>query len=258
MSDVTPIDAALEGLSDLAACDLRLAKRFAGRIEALPEDEDGKAMDLARSYQRMARSYRQTIVVQARLRRELKAEARADEGDARAERQAAERARVEAVGRHRMRVRRHFERAVWDEYEADDAQEVFNDLDARLFEFADDADFLDTPAEALIARLSEEFDIGAGAREADNDAPDAATRSERDDDPAEAPVAVADEPAAAAAPEPAPTETHSPEAEPPEAATEPEPPPRPPDPPPEPWPEPYIPPWEQLRPGQRWPGSSGW
>jgi hypothetical protein len=29
-------------------------------------------------------------------------------------------------------------------------------------------------------------------------------------------------------------------------------------PPPSPPPEPYIPPWEKLKPGQVWPGSSGW
>ena len=45
----------------------------------------------------------------------------------------------------------------------------------------------------------------------------------------------------------------------PEVEPEPEPaPPPPPDIPPEPPPEPYIPPWEKLRPGQIWPGSSGY
>ena len=74
-----PIDEALSGLGELAACDLALAKRFAGRIQACDEAQDDKAMALAGCYQRMARSYRQTLIVQARLRRELKAEARDDE-----------------------------------------------------------------------------------------------------------------------------------------------------------------------------------
>ena len=82
MSDATPIDEALSGLSELAACDLGLAKRFAARIHACGDDADDKAMDLAKSCQRMARSYRQTLVVQARLRRELKVEAKQDAVDA--------------------------------------------------------------------------------------------------------------------------------------------------------------------------------
>src|SRR4051812_12917224 len=93
MSDAPPIDAALEGLSELADCDLRLAKRFAARIEACTDEQDEKAMDLARSYQRMARSYRQTLVVQARLRRELKAEARQDDSEAKV----ARRERTQAI-----------------------------------------------------------------------------------------------------------------------------------------------------------------
>src|SRR5258705_5875141 len=88
MSDAAPIDDALTGLDDLVACDLRLAKRFCARIEACTDDQDDKAMSLARSYQRMARSYRQTLIVQARLRRELKAEAKDDADGERTRRQA--------------------------------------------------------------------------------------------------------------------------------------------------------------------------
>ena len=83
MSDATPTDEALDGLSELAACDLRLAKRFCARIEALPEDADDRACNLARSYQRMARSYRQSLALQLRFRRELKAEADAEATDER-------------------------------------------------------------------------------------------------------------------------------------------------------------------------------
>ena len=251
MSDATPIDTALEGLSDLAACDLRLAKRFCARIEACGDEDDDKAMNLARSYQRMARSYRQTLVVQARLRRELKAEAREDAGEAKAERQAAERARDAALGCHRQRVRRHFERVLWNEYEDDDAQEIFNDVDERLFEISGDSDFLDTPADTLIARLTEEFGIGAGAQEADDDEADEAeagsSSHDEDDEDDDAPIVAADDPVSAAPP-PAPAP------EPPDT----EPPPRPPDPPPNPPPKPYVPPRELLRPGQRFPGGTGW
>jgi hypothetical protein len=236
--DATPIDAALGGLAELAACDLALAKRFAGRIEACGDDEDEKANSLARSYQRMARSYRQTLAMTLRLRRELKAEEQQDRRDAEAGRQDAERARAAAAWSHRSRVRSHFERVLWDEYEDDDAQERFEILDARLSEIADEAEFLETPIATLVARLTDEFGVGLEP-EAEAEAPSA------DNDETE-PMAAPDDPVAAAPPP-------EPAAAPP---PEPEPPPPPPDPPPRP-PEPYIPPWER-NPNARYPGGSGY
>jgi|GEM_PF-976242 len=70
--DIT--DAEAEGLSELAAHDLALARDFARRaLEATDNDE---ASRLGRSYQRAARSYRQTLAVKARLKRDLAAAAR--------------------------------------------------------------------------------------------------------------------------------------------------------------------------------------
>ena len=54
--------------SELAALDLAMARDFAARAQAA-EDPD-TANDLARSYQRVARSYRQTLALKTRLRRE--------------------------------------------------------------------------------------------------------------------------------------------------------------------------------------------
>ena len=65
--DITEAEA--EGLSELAALDLALARDFARRAQAA-EDND-EANRLARSYQRAARSYRQTLAVKARLKRDL-------------------------------------------------------------------------------------------------------------------------------------------------------------------------------------------
>ena len=59
-------EAEAEGLSELAALDLAMARDFATRAQAA-EDAD-VANDLARSYQRMARSYRQTLALKAKLR----------------------------------------------------------------------------------------------------------------------------------------------------------------------------------------------
>src|SRR3982750_477928 len=57
------------GLAELAQHDLALARDFARRAQAA-EDAD-EANRLARSYQRAARSYRQTLALKARLRRDL-------------------------------------------------------------------------------------------------------------------------------------------------------------------------------------------
>ena len=70
-------EAEAEGLTELAAHDLAMARDFARRAQAA-EDADA-ANRYARSYQRAARSYRQTLALKARLRRDLaQADAMAD------------------------------------------------------------------------------------------------------------------------------------------------------------------------------------
>src|SRR5689334_1730222 len=66
---ITEAEAA--GLSELAATDLVMAKDFAAR--AREERDPEIANDLARSYQRMARSYRQSLALKVRLAREIRA-----------------------------------------------------------------------------------------------------------------------------------------------------------------------------------------
>lgn len=65
--DITEAEAA--GLSELAAGDLATARHFGERARAA-EDPD-VANSLARTAQRAARSYRQILLLKARLRREL-------------------------------------------------------------------------------------------------------------------------------------------------------------------------------------------
>jgi len=71
--DITEEEAA--GLAEIARHDLELARDFARR--ALEAQDNDEANRLARSYQRAARSYRQTLAVKARLKRDLAAAARA-------------------------------------------------------------------------------------------------------------------------------------------------------------------------------------
>ena len=203
-----------------------------------------------RTLQTACRNLRQTIAMKQRFDRERAAQAAERRRGDEAERLEGERARDLALGRHRKRVRGHFERVLWTEYEDDDAQEMFAEVDERLFELSDDAAFLETPVETLIARLTEECGVGVHA-----DAPHEDTAEEAPDDAA--PEDAAAEPIpppsgeAAAQPTEAGLYDSSPDPVAEAAPPEPEPPPRPPDPPP------YIPPWEQLRPGQIMRGGGG-
>ncbi|MBS0332802.1 MAG: hypothetical protein JSS35_08555 [Proteobacteria bacterium] len=69
MSDALLItEAEAAGLSELAALDLAMARDFAARAQAAADADEANA--LARSYQRMARSYRQSLALKAKLRLE--------------------------------------------------------------------------------------------------------------------------------------------------------------------------------------------
>jgi hypothetical protein len=116
---LTITEAEAAGLCELAALDLAMARDFAARAQAAEEPEI--ANDLARSYQRMARSYRQTLALKVRLAREI---ARADReppppiprDEARIE------ARVEEI-------RGPVQRVIWAEHEAADPCELSKDGD---------------------------------------------------------------------------------------------------------------------------------
>src|ERR1700761_722434 len=72
MSDALAItEAEAAGLSELAALDLAMARDFAARAQAAEDPDTANA--LARSYQRMARSYRQSLALKAKLRLDTQA-----------------------------------------------------------------------------------------------------------------------------------------------------------------------------------------
>src|SRR3990167_930112 len=62
------------GLAEVARHDLAMVRSFAARAQAAEDPE--VANELARSYQRAARSYRQTLALKVRLKREIAAAAR--------------------------------------------------------------------------------------------------------------------------------------------------------------------------------------
>lgn len=196
--------------------------------------DDVEAFERAgRTLERACRNLRQTIAMKQRFDREearKACDARKLAAGVRAE---AERARDVAVAQRRARVQAHFSQVLWNEYEACDAEELFDEVGMRLRDLAFDDDFLDTPVETLIRRLAD--DIGLGEEPHEPEPADEAPP------PVEPPA-----PAAVSAPPPP-----DPEPEPPDVRAEP-------DPPPDPPPKPYLPPWEQLKPGQVMPGGSGW
>jgi hypothetical protein len=116
------------GLSELAALDLAMSRDFAARARAAEDPE--VANDLVRSYQRMARSYRQSLALKVRLAREI----------ARAEREPAapvprDEARIEArVAEIRGPVRR----VIWAEHEPADCHDPDEDLASEVFDLLEE------------------------------------------------------------------------------------------------------------------------
>jgi len=249
--------------------------------------EDPEAFERGgRTLQRACRNLRQTIAMKQRHDREQARKAEDGRKRAVAERVDAERVRRDAVAHKRAAVQRHLDRMLWDEYEQDEALELGEEVEDRLANLAQDADFLDTPLETLIQRLADDIGLGeepkapipAGGAEtsalsAKGQLPTKPLKTARPrdgGDPSRTSAGALEPPHGSPpargrakdgpqpcdpCPEPSPGAISAVESDGPTAeAAPPEPPPRPPDPPP----EPYIPPWEKLRPGQHMPGGSGW
>jgi hypothetical protein len=144
------------GLCELAAVDLRMAKGFADR--ALAEEDPDIANGLARSYQRAARSYRQTLALKMRLRRDLMHDAREDRSDARAEL-----GRRNAIAR--SRVFSAVKTLVWNEREAAEAEELESDLGEMLDDHALADDFADIPVTVHVTRLAQDLGLASPANE---------------------------------------------------------------------------------------------
>jgi hypothetical protein len=137
----------------------RLLARFAEQASSLAEDlhacalsaetpEQKQALSLA--FHRMGRTLRQTLALEARLRRDARREDRIDE--ARADKLA--KARVAA---RRDRVRGAVEALIWDEAEEDEQADYLQLLDGRL-EYEDLAD-PEEPLEVLIQRIAHEIGL---------------------------------------------------------------------------------------------------
>jgi len=223
-----------------------------------------------RTLQRACRNLRQTIAMKQRHDREQERKAADGRRVAQDVRKDAERARNEAAALRRAQVRRHFDRVLWDEYEPDDVEDMLDVVHARLGDMVLDDDFLEAPIETLIQRLADEIGLGQESADDPPDPPastpkppapagpsqtasgqDRATpqaslsnrRGRKDGaESAEISASSANASAISAVESNGSAAVGSPE--------------RPPD--PEPPREPYLPPWEQLKPGQAMPGGGGW
>jgi len=137
---LTITEAEAAGLSELAALDLAMARDFAARAQAAEDPET--ASDLARSYQRMARSYRQSLALKVRLQADIQRAAREAPPSV-------PRPEFPTVGRTQA-VRQAVQRVIWAEHEPTEAEapeadaacdRLFDELEERLSLLARDNRF---------------------------------------------------------------------------------------------------------------------
>ncbi|WP_397403364.1 hypothetical protein [Phenylobacterium sp.] len=167
------------GLAEIAQHDLALARDFARRAQAAADSEE--ANQLARSYQRAARSYRQTLALKARLRRDLAIAAQAVAATPRAKPSGA------AVERRVGELREALLRMAWNEAERPEDEraetgdvepdvEMFalrrHDVEFVIAEACLKNDFCEEPLDDHIARLAVDMDFAPSAIGRWRDMPD--------------------------------------------------------------------------------------
>lgn len=153
------------GLAEVARHDLAMVRSFAARAQAA-EDPD-VANDLARSYQRAARSYRQTLALKVRLKREIAAAAReAREPPVRDE---------AAVARRVREVRSAVRRLIYNEYEPSDAEtrdELLEELEVTLVHGQLRSDFTARDLDDHVVAVCHELDLPLARARQWRDLPD--------------------------------------------------------------------------------------
>ena len=127
-------------LGELADVAMDLARDMAGRAMAAESLEEAERMSLA--FDRMARSVRLTLSLEARLERELKSEARAAQAEA-----------LDAIQVRRKQVRARLVHVIRAEAPRAERERLEYELDARLAEETLYTAFLDGEVETVIARL---------------------------------------------------------------------------------------------------------
>lgn len=174
MSDPLAItDEEAEGLARLAQAQLRLATRLSER--ALDEPDVDAACRLARASERVARGYRQSLLLKSRLKRDRDAGAREAAAAGPLPRSPQQQARVN----QRIRdVHAAVERLIVEHAEAfehDDMRVLLMDI---LEEDGQDESFVAEPIEAQIARMCEMLDLPAPMVAMTTEPPEAAASTD--------------------------------------------------------------------------------
>jgi hypothetical protein len=167
--DITAEEAA--GLTELAALELATAKRFTERANAA-EDPD-EANRFARTAQRAARSFRQTLALKVRLKRALAEHGREYARKAPDLRPQPSPNPPAPIPPHLAETRQAVSRLVWSEYEAmeapEDEREDFLDdmlygLNESLRSRARDTAFAARPLDDQVAEVAAELALPATTR----------------------------------------------------------------------------------------------
>jgi hypothetical protein len=143
------------GLAELTELGLSLARDL--HACALAEPDPKTKGDTALAFHRVSRSVRQSMALEARLKRDLTRQDR----EARAE---AVQATETRVRNRKAQVRAAVERLIWTEAESDEeAERLVDELGEHLDEAALDQDFADAPVEVHIARLRADLGLSDAA-----------------------------------------------------------------------------------------------
>ena len=152
-------------LGELTELGLALARDLHARALAAETAQEAQALGLA--FQRVSRSVRQSLALEAKLQRDAQLAAREAQAGAVEDRALTRQPWERRVAIHQERVREAMHPLIWTEAEGDEGEfEILeDDLTVRLDEAAFDGDaFLQTPIEALVARFAAEMELSAPAR----------------------------------------------------------------------------------------------
>jgi hypothetical protein len=138
-------------LQELAEIGMQIARTLPAQAAALaPSDDPAVAGQVALTFSRVARAVRQTLALEARLRRDLKDGL----GALRAERKAqADAARAEALAARRLGLRRAGRQAIADHQPVFEQGGLSDRLDERIEDLGDDEALLDRPFSTVLCEI---------------------------------------------------------------------------------------------------------
>jgi hypothetical protein len=134
-------------LRELAGIGMDLARK----VQRQADQSDTVPAELVLTFSRIARAVRQTVALEARLADDRLTRRRKVEADERAERYARGRARKAAV--------KDIVERVIDAGDGHDTERLLDDLDERLDDPSDDADFAERPLGELVAAICRDLGV---------------------------------------------------------------------------------------------------